>query len=164
MLGVALMALAGAAAPTAVLPLDDIFTTFDQICIGHTELADQKKAAEALPNVVKEVRPRRDEKTGEEQYPATIYHGIGFQVGMIGYSENATCYVTAHIDPAMDADGLRDAVATRFAGKPHKAAATKNFYHGGWVTKDQAFEMEWQHKDDGIVALLSVRRRDGFTK
>lgn len=144
--------------------LDAMMATFASVCVEQENGLAQRRAAEALPDVSKEVRSDYDREKRQQRVPGALYTTPTMRLGIMGYKGASLCYVVTNIEPSIDPAAYRSLVAARFGGKASKQFAADDLYRGSWNSNGRTFEIEWKRKDDGVLALLSIRKRDGFAK
>lgn len=144
--------------------LDELYAAFGNVCVAHTELVDQQKAARARPDIRNVVQLGMDKASQQRQFPETVFFTPTLQIGNLGFSNASSCFVAAQIDSAIGAEAFRNEIAARFHATPNKFAERNDFYHGGWTTGSRTIELDWKRRDGKVTAVLSIRRRDGFAK
>jgi hypothetical protein len=161
-LGLALMLLAGATDASVDAGLETMMTTFSTVCLAPADLAAQHATASSLPGVKKEVVSGY--KKRERVIPGAKYELPGMKVSVMGYSGAGICVITRGFEPGIDLPLYLSALETRFGKRPHKKVAKTDYYRGIWADGSRQFDIEWYAKERGTTVLLSVRKRDGYSR
>ncbi len=158
-----LMMQAGATSGQDFVPLATLMSTFTDICVSTPDFASARKVADAVPGVSKEVVSGYNEKR-EPLVPEVRYCANGMRFGTFGSGSLANCYAASYVEPSYDLEKFQAAVAAQFGHtKFEKVTKAKGFFRGGWNEGSRYFAIEWREQDGRIQALLTVRKRDGYS-
>lgn len=161
-LGLASMLLAGATDASVADALNGMMTTFSTVCLAPADLAGQHAAASSLPGVTKEVVSGFKDR--KPVIPGARYRLPGMQLSVMGYSGAGVCAIARGFESGIDLPSYLTALETRFGKRPHKKVAKTDYYRGIWADGSRQFDIEWYTKERGTTVLLSIRKRDGYSR
>jgi hypothetical protein len=161
-LGLASMLLAGATDASVADALNGMMTTFSTVCLAPADLAGQHAAASSLPGVTKEVVSGFKDR--KPVIPGARYKLPGMEMSVFGYRGAGLCAVARDFEPSFELSQYLAAIEARFGKRPHKKVVKPDYYRGVWADGSRQFDIEWYAKELKTTVLLSVRKRDGYSR